>query len=75
MAQPVKVRASYRDDAAYLLRLEEAVLKDDRQSKEWREETCKMLRDTSLRLLQAKQGPVVTASNGAASSKTSSKRS
>ena len=74
MAQPVKVRASYRDDAAYLLRLEEAVLKDDRQSKEWREETCKMLRDTSLRLLQAKQGPVIQQPpNGAA--KQTSKRS
>jgi hypothetical protein len=81
MAQPVKVRVSYRDDAAYLLRLEEAVGKDDRQPEDWRKETCKTLRDLSVRLLQAVQGPVAStngstkASNKPSSSKAGASRS
>lgn len=47
------MRASYRDDAAFLLRLEAAVLKDERQPSGWRDETCQLLRELSLRLLKA----------------------
>lgn len=54
MAKPVQIRASYRDDGAFLLRLEAAILKDDRQTEEWRKETCAMIRALSLRLLSAK---------------------
>ena len=54
MAKPVQIRASYRDDAAFLLRLEAAVVKDDRQTDEWRKETCAQIRSLSLRLLSAK---------------------
>lgn len=54
MSKPVQIRASYRDDAAFLLRLEAAVAKDNRQTEPWRKETCKMLRDLSQRLLSAK---------------------
>ena len=59
MAQPVKIRAAYREDAAHLLRLEEAIAKDGRQSEDWRKQTCQTLRDLSVRLLQAKGGPIV----------------
>jgi hypothetical protein len=54
VAKPVQIRASYRDDAAYLLRLETAVAKDNRQTETWRKDTCKMLRELSQRLLSAK---------------------
>jgi hypothetical protein len=54
VAKPVQIRASYRDDAAFLLRLETAVAKDNRQTEPWRKETCKMLRELSQRLLSAK---------------------
>lgn len=53
MPRPVQIRASYRDDAAYLLRLEEALSKDDRQSAVWRKEACKLARSLSVKLLQA----------------------
>ena len=53
MSRPVSIRVSYRDDAAYLIRLEAAVEKDDSQSKDWRQETAQMLRKLSLRLLEA----------------------
>lgn len=54
MAKPVQIRASYRDDAAFLIRLETAVTKDDRQTEGWRKETVKQIRALSLRLLSAK---------------------
>jgi len=54
VAKPVQIRASYRDDAAFLLRLEAAVVKDDRQTDEWRRDTCAQIRSLSLRLLSAK---------------------
>ena len=52
MSRPVSIRASYRDDAAYLIRLEAAVEKDDSLSKDWRQETAQMLRRLSLRFLE-----------------------
>jgi transposase len=52
--RPVQIRASYRDDAAYLLRLEEALSKDDRQTAAWRKEACELARSLSVKLLQAK---------------------
>jgi hypothetical protein len=54
VAKPVQIRASYRDDAAFLLRLETAVAKDDRQTEAWRKEGCKRLRELSQFLLSAK---------------------
>jgi hypothetical protein len=54
VAKPVQIRASYRDDAAFLLRLEAAVAKDDRQTDKWRKDTCGMLRNLSQILLAAK---------------------
>jgi len=54
VAKPVQIRASYRDDAAFLIRLETAVAKDGRQTESWRKETCRMLRELAQRLLSAK---------------------
>jgi hypothetical protein len=54
VAKPVSIRASYRDDAAFLIRLETAISKDDRQTEEWRKETCAQVRALSVRLLSAK---------------------
>lgn len=54
MPKPVSMRVSYRDDAAYLLRLEAAVSKDTRQAEEWRRETCAQIKALTVRLLGAK---------------------
>ena len=53
MPRPVAIRVSYRDDAGHLLRLEAAVVKDERQTPEWRDETAKLIRQLSMRLLEA----------------------
>lgn len=53
MPRPVSIRVSYRDDASFLLRLEAAVVKDTSQSEGWRKETAGMIRQLSLRLLEA----------------------
>ena len=53
MPRPVKIRVCYREDAGYLLRLEAAVQKDDRQSAKWRDETAKQIRGLAMRLLEA----------------------
>jgi hypothetical protein len=53
MPRPVAIRVSYRDDAGYLLRLEAAVVKDERQTQPWRDETAKLIRQLSMRLLEA----------------------
>jgi hypothetical protein len=55
MPKVVQIRASYRDDGAFLLRLEGAVLKDDRQTEGWRRETCQMIRGLALRLLEVEK--------------------
>ena len=54
MAKPVQIRASYRDDVAFLIRLEKAVEKDDRQDGGWRQETCNDIRSLYKRLLTAR---------------------
>ena len=53
MPRPVSIRVNYRDDASFLLRLEAAVVKDTSQSEGWRKETAQMIRQLSLRLLEA----------------------
>ena len=53
MPRPVQIRASYRDDAAFLLRLEEAISKDTRQTDAWRAEACRQARALSVMLLKA----------------------
>lgn len=58
MPKPVAIRPHYRDDAAYLIRLESAVAKDPRQTENWREETCRLIRALNLRLLQADDGEI-----------------
>jgi hypothetical protein len=53
MPRPVAIRLTYRDDAGYLLRLESAVVKDERQTPEWRDDTAKLTRQLAMRLLEA----------------------
>ncbi len=53
MARPVEIRPNYRKDAAYLLRLEAAVNKDDRHGAKWAEDTAAQLHQLAVRLLQA----------------------
>jgi hypothetical protein len=58
----VQQRASYRDDGAFLLRLENAVSKDERQPEAWRRETTDMIRALALRLLEVETQAPATAS-------------
>ena len=60
MARPVAVRVSYRTDAAYLLRLEEAIEKDARQPESWRKNAKDLARKLSQMLLGAVQGRPTT---------------
>ncbi len=53
MARPVALRVSLRDDAAFFLRLEAAVEKDDRQPATWKKEAIKKLRDLANHFLNA----------------------
>ena len=53
MSRPVAIRVSYREDVGYLLRLEAATLRDDRQTMDWRNETARLVRQLSMRYLQA----------------------
>jgi len=60
MARPVAIRASYRNDAAYLLRLEEAIERDTNQDDKWKSETGRMARELAQKLLTAKQIRIAT---------------
>jgi len=53
MPRPVKMRPSYRSDASFLLRLEDAVLKDTRRTSTWRNKVAKQVRRLSIMLLEA----------------------
>jgi rhodanese-related sulfurtransferase len=68
MSRPVKLRVSYRDDTAFLLRLEAAILKDVRQSVEWRNKIAGQARKLALELLDKEQ-PSVAASPATESQK------
>jgi hypothetical protein len=66
MPRPVSIRVSYRDDASFLLRLEAAVVKDTSQSEGWRKETAGMIRQLSLRLLEADKNKTMFLKSSAA---------
>ena len=55
MARSVAIRLSWRNDAAYLLRLEEAIEKDESQSPRWRRETWRLCRRLAQKFLAAEQ--------------------
>lgn len=55
MPRPVAIRVSYRTDAAFLLRLEEAIGKDPRRSDAWKREAGQMARALAQKLLTAEQ--------------------
>ena len=53
MPRLVQMRAMYRDDAAYLLRLEAAVAKDDRRTEAWRNRAIDHLHKAAIMFLEA----------------------
>ena len=55
MPRPVAIRASYRNDAAFLLRLEEAIGKDPIRRGTWKRSTSKLIRKLVHKLLSAEQ--------------------
>jgi hypothetical protein len=55
MSRPVALRASWRNDAAWLLRFEEAVEKDQTETEDWKREVCDMARKLAQKLLTAKR--------------------
>jgi hypothetical protein len=58
MSPPVAIRVNNRDDAAYLLRLEAAVAKDERCTPEQRAEMTKQIRQLVTQLLSDEGKPV-----------------
>ena len=57
MSRPVALRVSWRNDAAWLLRFEEAVEKDQTQSSEWKRTVCEKAHELAQMLLTAKRPP------------------
>jgi hypothetical protein len=55
MSRPVALRTSWRNDAAWLLRFEEAVEKDQTESPEWRRTVCEKAHELAQLLLTAKR--------------------
>ena len=68
MPRPVAIRADYRNDAGYLLRFEGAIVKDTRQTEEWRKKTARKIRELVMLLFEA---DARTNAGGATGSKTS----
>jgi|WetSurMetagenome_2_1015567.scaffolds.fasta_scaffold747202_2 hypothetical protein len=53
MGRPVNIRASYNGDAAFLLRLEAAIRKDEGQPEDWRERAAGLTHQLASVLLEA----------------------
>jgi len=53
MARTPKIRTSYSADAAFLMRLSQAVEKDPKRSPEWRAKIVAKLNDLATDLIQA----------------------
>jgi hypothetical protein len=53
MSRQVELRPNYRNDSGFLLRLETAVLKDNRETPEWRKETAGLIHVVAQRFLEA----------------------
>lgn len=53
MSRPVAIRVSYRSDAAFLLRLGEAIGKDEKQSELWRKQAKELALKLTRKLLSA----------------------
>jgi hypothetical protein len=51
--RPVKVRASYTNDAGFLNRLMQAIEADDARPKAWRDRALSLLRELSSHFLNA----------------------
>lgn len=53
MARKPKLRVSYVDDAQYLLRLENAIMRDGSRPLEWRREMAGRVKELAVDFLQA----------------------
>ena len=54
MGRHVKIRAgNYKEDAAFLMRLEQAIESDDTRPKEWKEKASNLLKQLYLMFLQS----------------------
>lgn len=53
MPRPVAVRVTYREDSAYLIRFETAILKDLELSEEWRRDFAQDAHRLAARCLEA----------------------
>jgi hypothetical protein len=58
MARPVAIRASWNNDAAFLLRLEGAIVQDQVQTEEWKRVACELCRKLAQHFLTAKANAV-----------------
>lgn len=63
MPGKLRIRASYQHDAAFLLKLAEAIERDDSISSTKKEEVIPLINDLSFKLLQLKT-PTKKAANG-----------
>ena len=64
MARPVARRVSYNRDAAFLLRLEEAIGLDDVRSGAWKKKASEMARSLAQHLLTAEQEVAASRDSG-----------
>jgi len=55
VARPVAMRASYSNDAAFLIRFRAAVEKDTRRTPQWQRETCGIIQRLQELLLLAER--------------------
>lgn len=53
MPRAVAVRANYREDSAYLIRFESAILKDPDLPEDWRREFAQFVHTLATRCLEA----------------------
>jgi len=61
MARPVDIRETYEKDVQVIMRVLQAVMKDDTHSQEWRDETALSLRNSVNLLLNPRMTKAVRA--------------
>ena len=64
MPQPVKVRADYRNDSAFLLRFEEAIGLDTKHSPRWKKSVSMLSRSAVRLILDDKESGLVETLQG-----------
>lgn len=51
MGRPPKIRTAYSHDAAYLIRLSDAIARDEKSTEEWKTEVCSYLKKAAAMFL------------------------